>query len=532
MIPRIIHQTWHSPVYTGGHGSPESWREMNPGWEYRLWTDDDLDAFVADAFPNYLDLFRSYPNVVQRTDMARYMLLHRFGGVYADIDTDCLASLDVLSKESRVVFCEEPRAHWNHARIVGLDSLFFNGTLASPAGHPFWLYLLQMVRRCRHAAKKDVLASTGPLVLSASIASWPDQASLSLNSCHLFAPLESGAGKPSDEPEHGDYGACRLSRHNWASSWFTKVEETRYARLKGKWRKWRTRMLQPRHLSPDEAARRIDRDALLAPANAYSADNPPNVAICVPVRDAAPFIDRHLELINALDYPPDRVRLVYCEGDSVDDTLARLRVAKQTHGRHFRGFDVLSRPRGFRVGREKRWKQAYQLQRRASIAAARNAIIHETLNADDEWVLWLDIDVCDFTPDIIQHLLAVRRKIVMPNCVKEQGGSSYDLNAFRTIGEPSLSIYYKHMHGGLFQPPENYWFRRHLHDLRFLDLVPLDSVGATMLLVHGSVHRAGLDFPEIPYRDLIETEAFGRLASDLGLQPVGLPNTEIFHVDN
>jgi hypothetical protein len=51
-----------------------------------------------------------------------------------------------------------------------------------------------------------------------------------------------------------------------------------------------------------------------------------------------------------------------------------------------------------------------------------------------------------------------------------------------------------------------------------------------MLLVHASVHRAGLEFPAIPYNDLIETEAFGRLASDFGLTPYGLPNVEIFHV--
>jgi len=45
-----------------------------------------------------------------------------------------------------------------------------------------------------------------------------------------------------------------------------------------------------------------------------------------------------------------------------------------------------------------------------------------------------------------------------------------------------------------------------------------------------ALHRGGLRFPEIPYRDLIETEGFGALANDLGIRPVGLPKLEILHV--
>jgi hypothetical protein len=52
-------------------------------------------------------------------------------------------------------------------------------------------------------------------------------------------------------------------------------------------------------------------------------------------------------------------------------------------------------------------------------------------------------------------------------------------------------------------------------------------VGGSTLLVHGDVHRAGVGFPEIPYRDLLETEAFGMLARDCGVIPVGLPQVTV-----
>ncbi|RUU71389.1 glycosyl transferase, partial [Mesorhizobium sp. M2C.T.Ca.TU.009.01.2.1] len=72
--------------------------------------------------------------------------------------------------------------------------------------------------------------------------------------------------------------------------------------------------------------------------------------------------------------------------------------------------------------------------------------------------------------------------------------------------------------------------RLHLSDVRHLDSIGLDGVGGTMLMVDAILHRGGLRFPEIPYRDLIETEAFGVLANDLGIRPIGLPRLEILHV--
>ena len=58
----------------------------------------------------------------------------------------------------------------------------------------------------------------------------------------------------------------------------------------------------------------------------------------------------------------------------------------------------------------------------------------------------------------------------------------------------------------------------------------LAASGGTMLLVDASLHRAGLRFPELPYRELIETEGFAALARDVGIIPIGLPKVEVLHV--
>ena len=530
MIPQIIHQIWHSPEYDRGDGTPQSWKSINPDWEYRLWMDQDLVDFFTKDYPDLLELYLSFPNNVQRADLARYVLLHRFGGVYADMDTDCLAPLAPLIVEDRIVLCEEPRIHAEFVLAFGSDRLIFNGTMASPAGHPFWMHVVRMIVRNRHAMNKDVLISTGPVLLTFSVQAWPSQESeIEVNSCHLFAPLNKWGRVAIDAP-HGEHAMLKLSQHNWSGSWHSEPTETRWQQFKGYARALKARYGQRMKPISKAVVAQLDKVLLLSPIERLNLERLPQVVIFVPVKDAEPFIDRHMALIDALDWPKDRLRLVYCEGDSQDRSRALLENMQLQKASDFGDFKILSHSSGLRLDRTDRWKPKHQLNRRSAIAAARNRMIREELRDDDEWVLWIDIDVCDFEPDVLRKLLNAKEKIVTPDCVLDRGGPSYDLNTYLETGSPRRSEFFKYVTAGLFQPPANYWRRLHLHDLRFASKVPLTAVGGTMLLVHGSIHRAGLVFPEAPYGYLIETEAFGLMARDAGIVPYGLPDIEIVHV--
>ena len=64
------------------------------GWEHRLWTDAEVDLLGED-FRNrqaYLDA----PNYGQKADILRYELLQTFGGLYVDVDMECLQSFNHL----------------------------------------------------------------------------------------------------------------------------------------------------------------------------------------------------------------------------------------------------------------------------------------------------------------------------------------------------------------------------------------------------------------------------------------------------
>lgn len=527
MIPKIIHQTWRDHNLPVDSGLPESWKRHNPAWEYRFWTDEDLAAFIARDYPALLPLFETAPHGVQKADIARYLLLHKFGGLYADIDTQCYRSLDLLTDENRVVLSQEPEEHWAHAKMRGMPMIIFNGTIASPAGHPFWPLVTETLLRCRHGMTKSVLDTTGPLMLTGCVLKYPRQDELAIHSCHLFNP-HTKDGRESTGAVFGPLAPARISIHLWGSSWYSEPKDSTSKRLKTWIRKLRYRLTRGPYLNREALEKSLDRDLL---ARALPDNETPNIAVLIPVRDCAKHAERCIDLLRRLDYPKKNLSVAFCEGDSTDGTYELLEKLARKYADEFREIRLLQHHTGTRFKRKKRWKPEIQKTRRSAIARVRNHLIDRGLPLDADWALWIDADVCDYPPNILKVLLSQEAKIVVPNCVKEPGGATYDQNSFLDIGTAKNASYYKHVHKGLFQPSAGLASRLHFNELRYLDRVPLTCVGGTMLLVHADLHRAGIRFPEIPYDDLLETEGFGKIACDFGLQPVGLPNLEIVHVN-
>lgn len=247
--------------------------------------------------------------------------------------------------------------------------------------------------------------------------------------------------------------------------------------------------------------------------------NGARVLILTPVKDAAHHLDRYFRGICSLTYRRDLLSLAILESDSTDGTYDAIERRLPELNEAFLRVKLHKKDFGFRLPADcPRYANHVQVRRRTVLAKSRNHLLFRALE-DADWVLWLDADVIEYPADSIERLLATGKDIVHPNCVYEYGGQSFDLNAWRKRG------------------------KLHLHDLRGEgDLVPLDSVGGTMLLVRADVHRDGLIFPAFPYglrnpkirknnywMGELETEGFGIMASDLGVQCWGMPNFEIKH---
>jgi hypothetical protein len=88
-IPRILHRIWlgDAPLPAEYREYGESWQRHHPEWEVHLWTDDTA------PHPPGASRARTH---AERSDLIRYNLIHRFGGVYVDTDIECLRPIDDL----------------------------------------------------------------------------------------------------------------------------------------------------------------------------------------------------------------------------------------------------------------------------------------------------------------------------------------------------------------------------------------------------------------------------------------------------
>jgi inositol phosphorylceramide mannosyltransferase catalytic subunit len=94
-IPHIIHQIWlGSPFPEKYREWQASWMHHHPDWEYRLWTEKEIDQLHMEN----RDLYDASYNFGEKSDIARYEILYQFGGIYVDTDYECLQSFDELTK--------------------------------------------------------------------------------------------------------------------------------------------------------------------------------------------------------------------------------------------------------------------------------------------------------------------------------------------------------------------------------------------------------------------------------------------------
>ncbi|PWN34357.1 uncharacterized protein FA14DRAFT_148726 [Meira miltonrushii] len=129
-IPKIIHQ-----VKLGNLEMQPKWIEarkscmdLHPDWQFKLWEDEEAGKFVNTQFPHLFETYINYPLEIQRSNVLRYLVLDKFGGVYLDLDLRCRVPLDGLRNET---FLTPP------ANPSGINNAF----IASIPNHPFWTHV-------------------------------------------------------------------------------------------------------------------------------------------------------------------------------------------------------------------------------------------------------------------------------------------------------------------------------------------------------------------------------------------------------
>jgi len=131
LIPKKIHQIWlGSPLPDEFKSFCESWKTTHPGWEYKLWTDKDIEELNLENKA----LYDAATNYGERSDIARYEILYRFGGLYIDTDFESIKPMDIL--------------HHMFDFYTGYpgwcEPILNNGLIASSPNHPL-LRVMKMI---------------------------------------------------------------------------------------------------------------------------------------------------------------------------------------------------------------------------------------------------------------------------------------------------------------------------------------------------------------------------------------------------
>jgi mannosyltransferase OCH1-like enzyme len=93
MIPKIIHQMGPTDKTKWDYlwfSCQESWKKHFSDFEYMFWNDkENIDSFVQENYSEYYEAYNSCTTHILRIDFSRYLILHHYGGIYADLDMFC-----------------------------------------------------------------------------------------------------------------------------------------------------------------------------------------------------------------------------------------------------------------------------------------------------------------------------------------------------------------------------------------------------------------------------------------------------------
>ena len=163
-IPKIIHQQNATKTESM---LVEDFIEKNDDHLHLFWTDEDLELFVQKHHSSIHKLYTELPYNILRSDLARYLLLYTFGGVYADIDTKLIRKIKDWSDgvtAGLIIGMEIDVAQdWvkNHPRSLG----FCQWAMASKPEHPIIeTAIAEIVKRLDEADLKNIRVDDAVLI--------------------------------------------------------------------------------------------------------------------------------------------------------------------------------------------------------------------------------------------------------------------------------------------------------------------------------------------------------------------------------
>ncbi len=185
-----------------------------PSWEIKMWTDIEVSQLVLENQQYY----EEETNYGAKSDILRYELLYRFGGVYLDVDFVMRKPLDVLHHTYEFYTALMP----SYTRDV-----LANGIIACVPGHPVMRHCIDTIKDHRKYSK-DIIKRTGPIHFQQSfyhvVRHMTDSKIIAFPKSY-FLPLDEHDIYTTPEEQEANVMPEAFGVHYWANTWSVKAEK-------------------------------------------------------------------------------------------------------------------------------------------------------------------------------------------------------------------------------------------------------------------------------------------------------------------
>ncbi len=208
-IPKKIHQIW-----LGDKKLPKkclswmkSWQKFNPEWEYRLWDEERIKHLDIKDF----NIYSKKINPGYRSDILRYIILNKYGGLYVDTDFECLKSIPSNILKYKFIA----------GTMFGNKPCLGNSILFSSPNYILLKKILNQIKLTKYEDDiNSIIKNSGPEIVTKEYFSLKDligEESLILPSNYFYPYPNFMLNKQNDK--YKEIEDISIGIHHWEMSW-------------------------------------------------------------------------------------------------------------------------------------------------------------------------------------------------------------------------------------------------------------------------------------------------------------------------
>jgi len=160
MIPKIIHNIWiqgYEKLPNENKVTYANIKKLNPEWDFMIW-DDEMIKKMLKKYPSIYNIYIKTSNYTEidnntiKSDIARYIIMKEYGGLYFDIDFNCTSSFDELflsepngTKKNTIYIASSNANLWSYINPFQ-KTKYCSCFMAMDKNHPIWETVIQKLK--------------------------------------------------------------------------------------------------------------------------------------------------------------------------------------------------------------------------------------------------------------------------------------------------------------------------------------------------------------------------------------------------